>query len=310
MFETFTEVITAMKYRTLQRHFRESIKSVSRNAWMSIASISAVTVTLILVGIFSLIMMNLNHFANNIENDVEVKVLIEIINDEAEMKAAEEKLMKQVENMPEVAEVKYSSKHDELNILIENYGEDFSLYEQSNPLRNVLYVKAKDPEQTATLAKKIEKLDNTYDVIYGEEKVENLFNMLHTSRNIGLVLILGLLFTAIFLISNTIRITITARKEEIEIMKLVGATRSFIRIPFLFEGMWLGLFGSIIPMVVISIVYYNLYNKLTPKIEGKMLQMLEVTPLIYQVNLIILALGLFIGIWGSFMSVRKFLKVY
>ncbi|NLY80172.1 MAG: ABC transporter permease, partial [Lysinibacillus sp.] len=201
-------------------------------------------------------------------------------------------------------------KDEELQILIENYGEDFSLYEQSNPLRNVLYVRAKDPEQTVTLAKKIEKFDNTYDVIYGEEKVENLFNFLNTGRNIGLVLILGLLFTAIFLISNTIRITITARKDEIEIMKLVGATRSFIRIPFLFEGMWLGLFGSIIPMVVVSTIYYKLYNNLTPKIQGNLLQLLEVTPLIYQVNLIILGLGIFIGVWGSFMSVRKFLKVY
>lgn len=299
-----------MKFRTFQRHFRESLKSLSRNGWMSIASISAVTVTLLLVGIFALIMMNLNHFAENIENDVEVKVLIEIINDPEEMKIAEEKLMKQVESLPEVADVKYSSKDEELQILIENYGEDFSLYEQSNPLRNVLYVRAKDPEQTVTLAKKIEKFDNTYDVIYGEEKVENLFNFLNTGRNIGLVLILGLLFTAIFLISNTIRITITARKDEIEIMKLVGATKSFIRIPFLFEGMWLGLFGSIIPMVVVSTIYYKLYNNLTPKIQGNLLQLLEVTPLIYQVNLIILGLGIFIGVWGSFMSVRKFLKVY
>lgn len=300
----------AMKYRTLQRHFRESLKSLSRNGWMSFASVSAVTVTLILVGIFALVMINLNHIADNIENDVEIRVLIDIINDPEEMKAAEEKLMEQVKSLPDVAEVKYSSKEEELKILIENYGEDFSLYEQSNPLRNVLYVKAKDPEQTAALAKKIDKFDHTYDVIYGEEKVEKLFNFLNTGRNIGLVLILGLLFTAIFLIYNTIRITITARKDEIEIMKLVGATRSFIRIPFLFEGLWLGLLGSIIPMIVVSVVYYNVYNKLTPKIQGKMLQILEVTPLIYEVNLIILALGIFIGVWGSFMSVRKFLRVY
>jgi len=299
-----------MKYRTLQRHFRESLKSLSRNGWMSIASISAVTVTLLLVGIFALVMMNLNHFADNIENDVEIRVLIDIINDPEEMKIAEDKLIRQVQSLPDVAEVKYSSKEDELQILIENYGEDFSLYEQSNPLRNVLYVKAKEPEQTADLAKKIDKFDHTYDVIYGEEKVENLFNYLNTGRNIGLVLILGLLFTAIFLIYNTIRITIIARRDEIEIMKLVGATSSFVRIPFLFEGLWLGIFGSIIPMIVVSVVYYNLYHKLTPRIHGKMLQLLEVTPLIYQVNLIILALGIFIGVWGSFMSVRKFLKVY
>lgn len=299
-----------MKFRTLQRHFRESLKSLSRNGWMSIASISAVTVTLLLVGIFALVMLNLKHFADNIENDVEIRVLIDIINDPEEMKIAEDKLIRQVKSLPEVEEVRYSSKEEELKILIENYGEEFKLHEQNNPLRNVLYVKAKDPEQTAALAKKIDNFDYTYDVIYGEEKVQNLFKILHTSRNIGLVLILALLFTAIFLIYNTIRITIIARKDEIEIMKLVGATSSFIRIPFLFEGLWLGLFGSILPMIVVSVVYYNLYNKLNPKIPGKMLQLLDVTPLIYEVNLIILVLGIFIGVWGSFMSVRKFLKVY
>ncbi len=305
----YTEVNTAMKGRTIRRHFRESIKSLSRNGWMTFASISAVTVTLLLVGVFTVIMMNLNKVADDIENDVEIRVLIEIIEDPAEAKAAEEKLMNEIKSLPDVEEVVYSSKEQELNNLIEDFGDDLSLFEQSNPLRNVLYVKATDPQQTIAVAKKIEKLDNTYDVKYGEGKVEKLFTTLNTSRNVGLVLILGLLFTAIFLISNTIRITIIARKDEIEIMKLVGATNSFVRIPFVLEGMWLGILGAIIPMVVVSIVYYNVYNILQPRLHGQLLQMLDVTPLLYQVNALILLLGIFIGIWGSFMSVRRFLKI-
>ena len=108
----------------------------------------------------------------------------------------------------------------------------------------MLYVKAVDPQQTAEVAAKIDKFENTYKVMYGEGKVEKLFNFLNISRNVGLILIIGLLFTAMFLISNTIRITIIARKDEIEIMKLVGATNSFVRIPFVLEGMWLGILGS------------------------------------------------------------------
>lgn len=299
----------AMKGRTIRRHFRESLKSLNRNGWMTFASISAVTVTLLLVGVFTVIMMNLNKLADDIENDVEIRVLIEIIEDPTEAKAAEEKLMNEIKKLPDVDEVVYSSKEQELNNLIEDFGDDLSLFEQSNPLRNVLYVKAADPQQTAAVAKKIEKFDNTYDVVYGEGKVEKLFSVLNTSRNVGLVLILGLLFTAIFLISNTIRITIIARKDEIEIMKLVGATNSFVRIPFVLEGMWLGILGAIIPMVVVSIVYYNVYNILQPRLHGELLQMLNVTPLLYQVNALLLILGIFIGIWGSFMSVRKFLKI-
>lgn len=302
-------VTTDMKGRTLRRHIRESIKSLGRNRWMTFASISAVTVTLVLVGIFTVIMMNLNNIANTLENDVEIKVLIDIIEDDEEGKAAEDELIDQVTKLSGVAEVKYSSKDQELELLIQSHGEEFKLYEQSNPLRNVLYVKAEDPLQTANIAKKIEKFDNVHSVVYGEGKVEKLFSVLETSRNIGLVLILGLLFTVIFLISNTIRITIIARKDEIEIMKLVGATNSFVRIPFLLEGMWLGFCGAIIPMALVSFVYYNIYDAYAPKLEGQLIQMLEVTPLIWQVNGLIVVLGIFIGVWGSFMSVRKFLKV-
>ncbi|TSI04261.1 permease-like cell division protein FtsX [Lysinibacillus sp. BW-2-10] len=298
-----------MKGRTFQRHFRESLKSLGRNGWMTFASISAVTVTLLLVGVFTIIMMNLNKVADDIENDVEIKVLIDIIEDAEQAKLAEDKLTNEIKNLAGVEEVVYSSKEQELDSLIEDYGEDLSLFEQSNPLRNVLYVKATEPQQTPKVAKKIEKLENTYQVIYGEGKVEELFSFLNTSRNVGLVLILGLLFTAIFLISNTIRITIIARKDEIEIMKLVGATNSFVRIPFVLEGMWLGILGSIIPMTVVSIVYYKIFEVLKPRLQGELVQLLDVTPLLYQVNALIILLGMFIGIWGSFMSVRRFLKI-
>jgi len=304
-----TEVTTAMKGRTLSRHLRESVKSLGRNSWMTFASISAVTVTLLLVGVFAIIMMNLNKVATDLENDVEIRVLIDIMEDEEQTAKAEAELIAQIENLPEVEEVVYSPKEQELNDLIKDFGDELSLFEQNNPLHNVLYVKAADPQQTANVAKQIEKLDHINDVLYGEGKVEKLFSFLNISRNIGLILILGLLFTAMFLISNTIRITIIARKDEIEIMKLVGATNSFVRIPFVLEGMWIGLLGSLIPITAVSVIYYNLYNTLSKRIQGNLLELLEVTPLLYQVSALILGLGLLIGIWGSFMSVRKFLKI-
>lgn len=298
-----------MKGRTLSRHLRESVKSLGRNSWMTFASISAVTVTLLLVGVFAVIMMNLNKVATDLENDVEIRVLIDIMEDDEQTAKAEAELIAQIENLPEVEEVVYSAKEQELNDLIKDFGDELSLFEQNNPLHNVLYVKAADPQQTANVAKQIEKLDHINDVLYGEGKVEKLFSFLNISRNIGLVLILGLLFTAMFLISNTIRITITARKDEIEIMKLVGATNSFVRVPFVLEGMWIGLLGSIIPITAVSVIYYNLYNTLSERIKGDLLELLEVTPLLYQVSALLVGIGLLIGIWGSFMSVRKFLKI-
>ncbi|ATP39100.1 cell division protein FtsX [Solibacillus sp. R5-41] len=298
-----------MKGRTIARHFRESIKSLGRNSWMTIASISAVTVTLLLVGVFSVIMLNLNKVATDLENDVEIRVMIDIMPDEVEMKKKEQQLINEIKSLVDVEEVTYSSKEAELNKLVKDFGEELSLFEQNNPLYNVLYVKAADPLKTAEVAKKIEGLEHTQSVKYGEGKIERLFSFLDIARNVGLVLIVGLLFTAMFLISNTIRITIIARKEEIEIMKLVGATNSFVRIPFVLEGMWLGLIGSIIPIVTVTIAYYKIYDLVAPKLKGELFQLLKVGPLMLQVNGLIALIGILIGIWGSFMSVRKFLKI-
>lgn len=272
---------------------------------MTFASISAVTVTLLLVGVFIVMMMNLNKIATNLEEDVEIKVLVDLAANDAAVKELEEKL----KSNPNLTDVQFSSNEEELEIMIKGYGEEFALYKQGNPLRHVFYVKAATPQDTAKVAKEIEAYDSTYEVKFGEGKIEKLFNVLNTGRNIGIVLIIALLFTAMFLISNTIRLTIVARRQEIEIMKLVGATNNFVRIPFLLEGIWLGILGALLPMILITIAYFNLYDYIQPKLEGELFQPLDKTPFIFQLNGLLLATGIFIGVWGSFMSVRKFLKV-
>lgn len=295
-----------MKARTAGRHFRDSLKSISRNGWMTFASVSAVTVTLLLVGVFVMIMMNLNKVADDLERDVEVKIYVELTASEEDVAKLEE----DIRNIPGVAELVYATKGEELKKLVMDFGSDLELYEQENPLHNVFYAKAVDPQETEAIAKEIDKLDNTFEVSYGEGKIERLFSVLNMGRNVGIVLILALLFTAMFLISNTIRITIVARRRDIEIMKLVGATNWFIRIPFILEGMWLGILGAILPITLVTVLYYNLYNALQPKLElGNLFNLLEFSPFIYQLNGLILLMGVLIGIWGSFMSVRKFLRV-
>lgn len=293
-----------MKVRTFRRHVRESFKSLNRNRWMTFASVSAVTVTLLLVGLFIVLMMNLNKVADDIEQDVEIKVFIDLDADESEMSVLEQKILK----TNGVESIQFISNADELEKMIKQYGDELGLYKQDNPLRHAFYVKASDRQQTATIAKKIGLYDYTYKVIYGEGKIDKLFKALNTGRNVGLVLIVALFFTAMFLISNTIRITIVARREEMEVMKLVGATKNFVRMPFLFEGMWLGVLGAILPMLIMTITYLNLYEFLEPRLEGEFLQLLSVTPFIYQLNGLLLFMGVFIGVWGSLMSVQKFVK--
>ncbi|QOR66233.1 ABC transporter permease [Cytobacillus suaedae] len=297
-----------MKFSTLRRHFRESIKNLGRNGWMTFASVSAVTVTLLLVGVFIVIMMNLNSMATSIEEDVRIRVHIDLTATPED----QEQLRKQIESIPQVSDIVFSSKDDELENLKQSLGEEgsiFSLVEQNNPLHDVFVIQTTVPNDISLVAKKIEKFSNVASAKYGQGEIEKLFSAVEISRNIGLILIMGLIFTAMFLISNTIKITIVARRKEIEIMKLVGATNSFIRWPFFLEGLFLGALGSIIPISIILGSYNYLLDLIQPKLAGTFFQLLPFQPFAIQVAVLLVSIGSIIGVWGSLMSVRKFLKV-
>ncbi|WP_028783748.1 permease-like cell division protein FtsX [Thalassobacillus devorans] len=298
-----------MKLRTMGRHFREGSKSVWRNGWMTVSSVGAVTTTLLLVGVFLALMLNLNQITQEVEKDVEIKVLLDrTLQDDQDINRVE----KELKSISDVRSVKFSSKEKELEQLIESMGDEgkaFELFDQSNPLKDAFVVKPSDPTETIAVADKIKSIKGVSEVNYGEEIVQRLLQFNEYARTIGLALIIALVFTAIFLISNTIKITIIARKKEIGIMKLVGATNGFIRWPFFIEGMLLGVLGAIIPITAVVSGYYYLYYKLRDKIQFEFIQLLPFDPFAWQLSLLILGIGVFIGIWGSVMSVRKFLKV-
>ncbi|WP_404454306.1 permease-like cell division protein FtsX [Oceanobacillus kapialis] len=297
-----------MKFRTLMRHLRQGLKNIARNGWMTVASVGAVTTTLILVGAFLALMLNLNQMADNIEEDVEISTLIDLTLNEEEITD----LGSQIEQINGVKSVTFSSKDDQLESLIESMGDEgrsWELFEQDNPLNHVYVVQATDPEDTESIANQIREMEGVQEVEYGASVVNRLFTFNEYARNIGLALIIGLVFTAIFLISNTIKITIMARSKEIGIMKLVGATNGFIRWPFFIEGLLLGVLGSILPIGVILTGYYYLANNVSDQISYSFVEILPYNPFAWQLSLLILGIGAFIGVWGSVMSVRKFLKV-
>ncbi|MFJ6412339.1 cell division protein FtsX [Terribacillus saccharophilus] len=295
-----------MKFNTAKRHLREGSKNIFRNGWMTIASIGAVTVTLILVGVFLAVVFNLNQFASNIESDVEMSVYLDPTLAEDQVQSIQD----QLESIDKVGSVTYSSKEEQLNQLMEDMGQtEWDLFEQDNPLSDTYIVKTSDPHDIASVSDEISKLDGVDKVDYGQGTVENLFAVNKYARIIGAVLIVGLVFTAIFLISNTIKITIIARSREIGIMKLVGATNSFIRWPFFIEGLLLGVLGAIVPVALVLGGYYYLSNNLTDNISIGFVEILPYAPFAFQLAAILLAIGAIIGVWGSVMSVRKFLKV-
>jgi len=295
-----------MSIRTSIRHFREGIKNVYRNGWMSIASIGAVTTTLILVGAFLALLLNLNEMAKQIEEDVEIKVLIDRTAEEEDIKS----LGQELEEISQLDQILFASKDDELESLVQSMGDEgqsWLLFEQDNPLHHAYIVKSQNPSDTADLAQEIAEFQYVEEVNYGEDVVQRLFKFNRYARNIGLVLVIGLVLTAMFLISNTIKLTIMSRSTEIGIMKLVGATNGFIRWPFFIEGMFLGFLGAIIPVTGI-LLGYN-YLEMNVKAQVSFIELLPYNPFAWQLSLVILAIGTFIGMWGSVMSIRKFLKV-
>ncbi|WP_047980823.1 permease-like cell division protein FtsX [Ornithinibacillus contaminans] len=297
-----------MKARTIKRHFREGLKNIYRNGWMTVASVGAVTMTLLLVGAFLGLILNLNHMASKVEEDVVVKVLIDLTaNDEQVLALGDE-----IEQISGVESVIFSSKDDELSSLIASMGEGgevWELYEQENPLNHAYIIKAVDPQDTQVIAEEVADLDFVDSITYGQEVAQNLFKFTSLARTIGIVLIAGLVLTAIFLISNTIKLTIMARSREIGIMKLVGATNGFIRGPFFVEGLLLGVLGSVIPIIGVLAGYKVIEASVGGMNSIAFVEILPFNPFAWQLALIILVVGAGIGIWGSLMSVRKFLKV-
>ncbi|MBA2942371.1 ABC transporter permease [Paenibacillus sp. CGMCC 1.16610] len=305
-----------MKISTFSRHLREGTRNVVRNGWMTFASISSIAISLFILGIFVLITLNVNDIASQIEDQVEINVYLEVNTPQDQIT----ELQTQIQGLQGVKTIKFVSKEEGLVYLRQKLGESGKAlldgFEgENNPLNDAFTVEVDDPRNVAVVADQISALNADkdpkpiYKVNYGKGTVEALFKVTQIVRWVGFGIVILLSFTAVFLIANTIKITILARRKEISIMKMVGATNSFIRWPFFIEGALLGFVGSIIPAVVILGGYWKLLNLSSLNLN---LLMIELTPfgkIAPTMIALLLGIGIVIGIWGSLISVRKFLRV-
>jgi cell division transport system permease protein len=306
-----------MKISTMTRHLREGTKNVVRNGWMSFASISSIAISLLILGIFLLLAVNVNYMGQQIEKQVQIRVFLDVNTSQDNI----DTLQKNITDISQVSKVTFVSKADGLKSMREKLGESGKAYLDgldgaNNPLNDSFTVEVTQPHDVAVVADQINGLNQgkspqpIVKVSYGQGTVEKLFNATKIVRNVGLGLVVCLGLTAMFLISNTIKLTIMARNREIKIMKLVGATNNFIRWPFFIEGALLGFIGSVIPVIILSYGYWKLVNWLQANDSSSFL--LKFKPfheISYSLGILLLGIGIVIGIWGSTISVRKFLKV-
>jgi cell division transport system permease protein len=301
----------------MSRHLREGTKNVVRNGWMSFASISSIAISLLILGIFLLLAVNVNYMVKQIEDQVQIRVYLELSTSELSINA----IQNSIAGMTQVRKVTFVSKAEGLKSMREKMTESDKaslegLDGDNNPLNDSFTVEVTDPHQVSVVAAQINDLNQgkspkpIVKVRYGQGTVESLFNATRIVKNVGIGLVICLGLTAMFLISNTIKLTIMARNREIKIMKLVGATNSFIRWPFFIEGALLGFIGSIIPVVILTYGYWKLVDWLQANDTSSfLLKFKPFNEISYILSILLLGIGIVIGVWGSTISVRKFLKV-
>lgn len=304
-----------MSFNTFLRHLREGCKNVFRNGWMSVASITSIVVSLFVLGVFILLVFNVNQLADEADSQVQIKVYLNLDVDQA----MRNKISTEIGLMPEISKITFISKEQGLKEFSESLGEDGKALlegfnKDHNPLPDTLSVEVTEATTVAHVAGKISALNTTIPeapimkVKYGEGAVEKLFKITRAVRNIGFIFVAGLAIMSMFLISNTIRVTILARRREIGIMKLVGATNYFIRWPFVIEGALIGGIGSLTTVGLLFMGYQQLINAFSGDVTLGLI-LLPLSDVWLFLSFLLIAIGLLIGIWGSTVSIRKFLKV-
>ena len=295
-------------FRRFFRHLREGFVGVKRHFGMAFSASSAVTITLLLVGVFGVFAVNMAFLTQEIEQSISLVALIDY---SATDPSRITSMKNDITNMEEVDHVVYRTKDEEFDFYNEQYPEmvEFSeFYRQDNPFHDAFLIYVKDGMNMENVRNTVSKMNGISSVQDGGNNTYTLINILHTIRNAGGILILALVALAIYLIYNTIKITIATRKDEIWIMRNVGAKNSYIRAPFLVEGIIIAIIGSILPIALILYGYHWLYETTGGVLAG-VIALVPEMPFIIYVGVALAVIGLFVGYMGSYISVCKYLRL-
>ena len=296
----------------ISRPIKEGFSGVGRHWAMSISSAIAVTITLVIISVFLLLTWNVNNFTQNIESSLDIYASVDY--DAENQEAA---LKKKIEAIDGVESVELSPKSAEFQAYLDSFSDErtreaFEPYASDNPMHDAFYVKAEDGSKIQSIADTLYEMKNNneglYEISYGGQSTISIVDAMANIRKVGMILVIGLILLAIFLIQNTIKLTITARATEIEIMRNVGASNRFIRSPFLIEGVIIGILGAAVPIGLTIWGYIALYNNAGGILISNMFHLVEPYPFVYYVSGILLLMGIVVGFIGSWLSVTRYLR--
>lgn len=283
---------------------REASKSLSRNRLLSLATVSTVAICILILGIAVLMTMNAGRFMNHLESDVQIIAFLDNTLTQTEISEARSSL----EKIEGIKSIDFVSRDEALKELQDSYGKQYDLKATvgKNPLPHTFDIKADNPRDVPRIAKLVEKVYGVYKVNYGQGVVERLFQVTRWVRIISIGFIVVLAAGAVFLIATTIRLAIFARRKEVYLMKLIGATDWFIRWPFFIEGIFLGVTGSLVSVLLLALGYGALLQNMDNMVFVSLVSDIKV---LWQVYLALVVTGGVLGILGTYISLDRFLDV-
>ena len=305
-----------MKIRSLGYCVRQGFKNIWRNSMFSVASITTMTACILLFGMFFSVLMNVNFMIRTLEEEVGVTVLF----DEGLEQDKIDEIGEKIRAMEHVTDVTYTSAEEAWEKFQQEYFEGNEEYAKSfsengeNPLANSASytVRVDEIENQTSIVTRIKRLEGVRQVNQSAGATKTLISFNSLFTYVAVAIIALLLVVSVFLIANTVNVGISVRRHEIAIMKLIGATDSFVRAPFIVEGLLLGLIGSLIPLGILFVAYDRILGWLLNRfgvlntISGSLPSVLEVFHVLAPVGV---ALGLGIGLIGSIITVRRHLRV-
>lgn len=298
-----------MKLRSGIHIIKQGFVSIWKNRMMSFASVGSVTAALMILGIILILILNINNIASITKSQFdEVIVYLE---DDLE-KEQINTIGKTINQTDGVLSSIFQSKEQALVLMKEDLGDEGYLLEdlEKNPFPNSYIIQLKDIKYADDVVNRIKGLRGIEEIRYLKDVLDQLMTIAHFVRLGGLIVIGTLMIIAIFIISNTIKITVAARKLEINIMKYVGATDGFIRGPFVIEGMLLGLIGAVLSIAAVYYGYKYLFNIISEELYVLFtVYLIPYSQILDDVFIIFIAIGVGIGVIGSVLSIRKFLRV-
>lgn len=294
-----------MKLRSFRRFFVEAFQSMFRNLAMTIASIATIALTLFVCGVFTVIVMNVDKFAGDIESTVEIQAFVEDGIDEATATA----LVNSIREMEGVDTVTFVSREEALADMagqLEETPESLLSSLGRNPLPDSYMITVESADLVAGVAEQVEALGGVEDAKYGGETIDNLFVMLKWVRYFGLGLIAFLAIASVVIVAFNIKITVASRKSEIFIMRNVGASNWYIRWPFCIAGMIMGLIGGVISVALL----YGAYSLLVEQLGSVLvfMNLVAVNMDFIYVFAAMLIFGIILGSVGSMVSLNVYLK--